>query len=478
VTTQVVLSALSTGRNVGFGTSGVRALVSALDAELCYAYVMAFLNVVGRPRAVVLCHDLRPSSPAIARYCAAALRDAGVPIRFGGALPTPAAAAFAMAEACPAIVVTGSHIPFDRNGIKFYRAEGEITKDDERAMLSTEVDLPACVDAAALPCVDVQIERAYADRYLSYFPRALLSGMRLGVYQHSGVARDLLVKLLQDLGAEVVAFGRTDGFVPIDTEALTPDDRENARQWVRVHHLDGILSTDGDADRPLLADEAGEWFRGDLLGVICARQLGMQTVVTPVNSNTVVERCQWFDQVVRTRIGSPYVLAAIADAQASGAPHICGYEANGGFIQATPLQGAESVLSPLPTRDAVLPMLAALAMASAQGGSLAALRRHVPARFTSSDRVAGLAEGAAQQLVATLSADPAQRQRLMAPLDGHLTTMDLTDGLRMTLTNGDIVHLRASGNAPELRCYAESDEEGKAATWVERCLKAASAALN
>lgn len=33
---------------------------------------------------------------------------------------------------------------------------------------------------------------------------------------------------------------------------------------------------------------------------------------------------------------------------------------------------------------------------------------------------------------------------------------DTLDGVPMTLESGDVVHLRASGNAPELRCYAEA----------------------
>ncbi|MGS0224954.1 phosphomannomutase, partial [Escherichia coli] len=43
--------------------------------------------------------------------------------------------------------------------------------------------------------------------------------------------------------------------------------------------------------------------------------------------------------------------------------------------------------------------------------------------------------------------------------------------VRITASNGDIIHLRASGNAPELRCYAESDTNEKAEKYVKWILK-------
>jgi phosphomannomutase len=84
-----------------------------------------------------------------------------------------------------------------------------------------------------------------------------------------------------------------------------------AREWSAQHGLDAILSTDGDSDRPLLADETGTWLRGDVLGVLCARALGLAAVATPVSSNSALELSGWFADVRRTRIGSPFVIEAM-----------------------------------------------------------------------------------------------------------------------------------------------------------------------
>ena len=60
------------------------------------------------------------------------------------------------------------------------------------------------------------------------------------------------------------------------------------------NRFDAIFSTDGDSDRPLVADETGKWLRGDVAGILTARYCHAEAVVVPVSCNTAVERCGWF----------------------------------------------------------------------------------------------------------------------------------------------------------------------------------------
>ncbi|MCA1248842.1 phosphomannomutase [Massilia sp. MS-15] len=450
---------ISQTSGVAFGTSGARGLVSAMSPALCGAYAQAFLQAVATDATeVVLGHDLRPSSPAIAAACAQAVRDAGKSVVFVGALPTPAVAYYASLRQSPAIVVTGSHIPFDRNGIKFYRAEGEITKADEAAMLDAEVALAEGWSPAGLPKADGVAEAAYVSRYVSAFGVGALAGKRVVLYEHSSVARDVLRTLLQNMGAEVRSLGRTDTFVPIDTEAVRPEDVAQARAWAQAYEFDAIISTDGDADRPLIGDENGIWLRGDVVGVLCAQILGVDVVVTPVNSNTVVEKCGSFQNVVRTRIGSPYVIAGMETAvQATPAATVVGgYEANGGFLVGTDVQLGKYTLKALPTRDAVLPILALLVASVQRGLPLSKLAASLPARYTASDRIQEVPAEASRALIASLREDLASVSAWLVPDGGHVVHYDETDGLRLTFASGEVVHLRPSGNAPELRCYTEA----------------------
>ena len=66
--------------------------------------------------------------------------------------------------------------------------------------------------------------QAYAARCVGLLGANALRGWRVGVYQHSSVARDLIADILRRAGADVVALGRSDVFVPVDTEALRPED--------------------------------------------------------------------------------------------------------------------------------------------------------------------------------------------------------------------------------------------------------------
>lgn len=458
---------------VAFGTSGARGLVSALTDAVCQAYTKAFLNaVVPQSPKIVLGCDLRPSSPGIARACAAAIRAAGREVVFAGALPTPALAFYGLQQGLPAVMVTGSHIPFDRNGIKFYRADGEISKADEAAMMAAAV--PAETWPAEGDLVpDAAVLGVYLARYRAFFPAGFLAGRRIGVYEHSSVARDALGELLRSFGATVVSLGRTDVFVPVDTEAVSEADRAQGLAWAAQHGLDAILSTDGDADRPLIAEERGQWLRGDIVGLLCARYLGARVVATPVSCNTAIERCGAFAQVLRTRIGSPYVIAAMESALAAKASGVVGFEANGGFLLGDAVARDGRSLAALPTRDAVLPMLALLAMATERGVPLSALSAALPARFTHSDRIQNFPTERSQQMLTALL-EPDQQadwiRNWMAAANGHCTHVDTTDGVRLTFSSGDIIHLRPSGNAPELRCYGEAATPACAKALVDSVL--------
>ncbi len=458
---------------VAFGTSGARGLVSQMTDEVCAAYASAFLQVIRQSFSVsriALGMDLRPSSPRIVAACSAALREQGIEVDYCGALPTPALALYAQNSNIPAIMVTGSHIPFDRNGIKFYRPDGEISKADELAISDAAVSLIEGSIYHTLPEANTAALDLYVQRYLNFFPAQHFSGLSLGVYEHSSVARDVLRRILEGLGAEVTSLGRTEEFVPIDTEAVAEADIRRGKQWAEVHQFDAIISTDGDGDRPLISDESGAWLRGDIVGLICARYLGAQQVVVPVSCNTAIEISGAFKNVLRTRIGSPYVIAGMQEAASNNQDGVVGFEANGGFLVGSHILHAGRKLDPLPTRDAVLPALTVLAAARENKTTVSGLMRDLPARFTASDRLQSFPVETSKQLILELSNDPQALQKYLAPEQSLPLDCNTTDGLRVTFDNGEIVHLRPSGNAPELRCYCEAATEERANQLVQTVL--------
>jgi phosphomannomutase len=473
----ITVQALMQECGVAFGTSGARGLVSAMTDRVCYGYTAGFLGHMADEgefapgRDVALAGDLRPSTPRILAACARAVRDlGGVPV-FCGYVPTPALALHAFARGIPSLMVTGSHIPADRNGIKFYRSAAEVLKADEAGMSRQVVDLGhgrfdaagMLVEPEPLPPV-TDAETAYVQRYLDHFGAGALAGKRIGVYQHSAVGRDVLARILTGLGAEIELLGRSDVFVPVDTEAIRPEDVELARHWAAEHGFDAIVSTDGDSDRPLIADETGKWLRGDVLGILSAAAVDATSVITPVSSNSAVEACGRFGHVGRTRIGSPYVISAMQAELAAGSARVVGYEANGGFLLGSAIAGKTGTTVALPTRDAVLPMLLVLA---SDAPSVSAQLASLPQRYTFSDRITPFPPEAAASLFGQLTAgDDAARLALQTSLFGGFagpaTTIDLTDGVRTRFAAGGVIHLRGSGNAPELRCYTEAASEDEA----------------
>ncbi len=336
-----------------------------------------------------------------------------------------------MSQRAPCIMVTGSHIPDDRNGLKFYRADGEIDKNDEQAISTTHAALPLSLSFRHQRDIaenDAAIA-AYTRRYVDFVGRGSLRGLHVGVYQHSSVARDLMTRILAELGAKTIALGRSDVFVPVDTEALRPEDIGFLAGWAKENRFDAIVSTDGDADRPLIADENGRFVRGDLVGAITANWIGADTIVTPVTSNAALEETGRFAHVVRTRVGSPYVIEGMARAAIDGAQSIVGFEANGGVLlgSAANRQGRE--LAALPTRDALLPILACLSTVSQEGKPLSKIGADFQFRATLSDRLQNVPGDRSRPFLRMLEDETARRK--LFPAGDRILRSETIDGVKL-----------------------------------------------
>jgi len=461
---------------VKFGTSGLRGLstdlVGSVSALYCTAFVRHMLATgtlkAGSP--VVIGRDFRPSSPEIAGTIMAALKRQGLEPIDCGTIPTPALALYGASIGAAGIMVTGSHIPADRNGIKFYRPDGEINKSDEEAITRLAVELASDPDANRVETGsgadrEAEATKLFIERNIGILPADALTGRRIGIYQHSSVARDMLVTVFEQCGATVFPLGRSEQFIPVDTEAVSPETVAQLARWTDELALDAVLSTDGDGDRPLVADEHGTPLRGDLLGLIAARFLGASVVATPVTSNSGLEQDGSF-AVRRTRVGSPYVIAAMDEALSAGESGVIGFEANGGLMLGSDFTMSGKTIDALPTRDSFLPALAALGTAAPRGLSLSALVEDFSLPIALSDRLENYATERSGSLMANLRESREQLDSFLAPLGSVQSASDI-DGLRVTLTDGRVIHFRPSGNAPEMRCYVEAADKDSAASLLK-----------
>ena len=359
---------------------------------------------------------------------------------------------------------------------------------------------------------------AYVDRYLKFFGGRSLRGRRLVAYEHSAVGREILVEILRKLGAEVIPAGRSETFVPIDTENI--DDAQLAKMHQLVDEatkqhgpIDALVSTDGDTDRPLLiavdydesvspAQSRVRFFGGDLVGMIVAEYLGAQAVVVPISCNDALDQGTLKEVLEpKTRIGSPFVIAGMEKACAKGRRRVCGWEANGGFLTGSDIEREGQTLKALPTRDAILPILCVLFASVERNLAVSELFDRLPRRCSKAALLKNFLRAASLRIVARFSSvderireiyfsanrvelfneeakpicvsEAESRQmanlrdglsKFFKPTDGFgtITKLNYTDGLRIYFSNGDVAHVRPSGNADELRIYAVADTQDRA----------------
>ncbi len=533
-----------------FGTSGLRGLVkdiTDLEAYINVKGALRYLHESGdaRPGArVVLAGDLRPSTERIMRASARAIADTGCEVENAGRIPTPALLLHAIARGCPSVMVTGSHIPFDRNGIKLSKSVGEILKSDEPgitrhvAQVRSEEYAKTAASSAFTPAgmlktstelapVDPAAEERYLRRYLAGFASGGLAGLRVVVYEHSAVGRDLLGRILRELGAEVVGAGRAETFIPIDTENVTGELLARLEGLVdasaKGRPVDAIVSTDGDSDRPLVAavlpssnsapHRRVRFLPGDLRRLVVAEYLGVDAAAVPISANDAIERRMRERGVFlkKTKIGSPFVISGMNElAGAAGHKRIVGWEANGGFLVGSTIERGREVIGALPTRDSTLPILANLFAATEARIGLSALWDRLPARYgcaglidnvpvavsraisaslipsgdvsevslEEAGQVLDLSHASTAPILTPQAADAwrerkASLRRFFTPALGFddIVRINVLDGVRIYFKNGDVAHIRPSGNAPQLRIYANSDSQARADRIVELGLR-------
>ena len=126
---------------LAFGTSGLRGLVkdiTDLEAYINVKGAIRYLLSIGDISAgsgIVLAGDLRPSTDRLMKASLRAITDSGCRVENAGKIPTPALVSHAVSTGRAGVMVSGSHIPFDRNGIKINKSIGEVLKADEPGIL-------------------------------------------------------------------------------------------------------------------------------------------------------------------------------------------------------------------------------------------------------------------------------------------------------------------------------------------------------
>jgi phosphomannomutase len=214
------------------------------------------------------------------------------------------------------------------------------------------------------------------------------------------------------------------------------------------------------------------FFGGDLVGMVVAEYLQADAVVVPISCNDAIDRGKLASVVEpKTRIGSPYVIAGMEAALAKGKKRVCGWEPNGGFLTGSPIVRNGGILQPLLTRDAGLPILGVLFAAEQYGLSVVDLFARLPKRFSRASLLKQFPRATALKIVGRFSPPTGNAETIREDLAQFFTSaqgfagiahLDYTDGVRILFANGEVTHIRPSGNADELRIYAVADTQSRA----------------
>lgn len=313
-----------------FGTDGVRGLAGVdVTAELALSLARAAALVLGRSargesrRAVaVVARDPRVSGEFISAAVSAGLASAGVDVLDAGVIPTPAAA-YLVADtgADFGVMVSASHNPAADNGIKFFAEGGRKLADD------VEDEIEAAMEGAVVAVTGREVGRIRRfadaeDRYLVHLLGTLegtrLDGVHVVLDCAHGAAAGISPDVFTDAGARVTVIGNDpDGFNINDGVGSTH--LEPLASAVIEHGADLGIAHDGDADRCLAVDAAGNVVDGDKIMAILALSMARRgklvrnTLVATVMSNLGLKLAMADNgiDVVETGVGDRYVLEAI-----------------------------------------------------------------------------------------------------------------------------------------------------------------------
>ncbi len=309
-----------------FGTDGIRGTANSepMTADTVLKVAMAAGSVLRRGEhrhLVVIGKDTRLSGYLIEPALTAGFIAMGMDVTLVGPLPTPAIAMLTRSlRADLGVMISASHNPYEDNGIKLFGPDGYKLSDRIEQQIETLLETAS---AERAPSHGLGRARRLDDaggRYIEFvkssFPKGLrLDGLKVVLDCANGAAYRVAPTVLWELGAEVIPLGVSPDGLNINRECGTMGIEATQHAVVEMGAHLGI-ALDGDADRLLMVDEAGQVLDGDqLMGLIAVNwqrsgQLSSKGIVATVMSNLALERnlAGRGIPLTRTNVGDRYVV--------------------------------------------------------------------------------------------------------------------------------------------------------------------------
>ena len=301
-----------------FGTDGVRGV--AFD-ELSEEYVFNLGRVAAQVlgiNTVVVGRDTRESGQRLLTALSSGFVAGGASVQSLGVVPTPLVAFVAAQKQCAGAVVTASHNPYSDNGVKIFAVGGVKLSDEQQDSISNSMALqPMGTLLAEVPQLE-QPTDSYLEHLVSAFTPKALSGVRVVLDCANGAMSDVAPYAFARLGAEVIAIHCEPDGKNINAECGAAH-TDALSEAVRLHQADMGLAFDGDGDRVIACDHAGNVVDGDHLLALAAtdlrdrKKLRNNTVAVTVMTNAGFHRAMKEQKisVVTTAVGDRNILVAL-----------------------------------------------------------------------------------------------------------------------------------------------------------------------
>jgi phosphomannomutase/phosphoglucomutase len=432
-----------------FGTSGIRGDAEKLFTnQFCFDIARAFvifLRKNNQDGAIAIGMDPRGSSPRIKDAVVSGITYEGREVKDEGTASVPSINYILEVSEyiCASLMVSGSHIKSYLNGIKFFAFDKEILKTHEKEISDIYANIKDSVKYQKIKDSGlVENETIANETYQDYLVgHALKSypGWKVVVDPGDGAQSDTMPQVLKRLGLNVVEINCTiqGRFYSRDTEVER--DFEGLKNEVPKNNANFGIGYDSDGDRCVFVDERGNFIPGDYTGALLATHFSKDKVVTPINSSQVIDKLGL--EVIRTKVGSPFVVDAMIKNKCS-----FGYEANGGCI-----------FEDMYSRDGGRTTVEILNIIAKEGKNLSQIIASLPKFYLSRDKVEYKWE---------------LKDKIISEAKNQFKgeKIEEIDGLKIWIDKTTWILFRSSSNAPEFRVFAESDNQKKSEELLEEGL--------
>ncbi len=430
-----------------FGTNGIRGETKTFfTSEFCFrigATFNAFLKENGKQGTIAVAMDPRPGSQRIKTNLITGL-GGDWQITDQGIIPTPCLTYYVKENnLAGGIMITGSHVEEELNGLKFFFEGEEVSKKREKEIETIFFDQfeNKQFQKEALPEIKKgnQAKELYQEMLVN-LAKGKLNRFRIIVDAGNGTQSEIMPSVLKKLGAEIIEQN-----CDLSKKLLTRDTEEQNSfprliEATKEIGADLAMAYDPDGDRAIFITEKGEFLPGGVSASIIALNEPGETIVTPINTSSVVNHIG--KKVFRTKVGATYVAEKMKEKGVD-----FGFESNGGTISARFHYGRDGGITTIKMFNSLLD----------QDKSLSQLAATLPKYYIIKDKLDCPSE--LNKIILEKAKKAHQNYRIE----------DL-DGLKIWLGEETWVLYRPSGNAPEFRVFAESRDEQEAKKLVKQGL--------